>query len=101
MTRRVVKAPQAVADLEGIWLDGAGRFGLGHADRLHDDFERTFGLLAAHPFMGADRSTLRPGLRAYFRPQPFVIVYRIAADCLEIVRVFHGKQDYESLLLSG
>ena len=101
MIRRVVKSPQAVADLERIWLDSAERFGLKHADNLHDDFERAFALLATQPFMGADRSAIRPGLRAFSRPPPFIIVYRVAADRLEIVRIFHGKRDYESLLLYG
>ena len=96
--RRLIVAPSASEDLEGIWQHiaadnlGAARDQitriLAHADMLRD-----------FPEMGLDRSRLAPALRSVVE-QPYVIFYYPHDDRIEIVRVFHGRQDIEAELLS-
>ena len=96
--KRVRLTALAAADLDSIYLDGLTRFGLRQADRFIDQIDASFQTLAERPFLGRDMDEVRPGTRVYFRPRPCRIVYRIDGDTLHILRVFHGKQDYEKLL---
>ncbi len=50
--------------------------------------------LADHPFMGTARPEFGTDLRSFVVPGTrYVIIYRPAADCVEIVHVRHGSQD--------
>ena len=96
--RRLFVAPSAARDLEEIWLHiaddnppAAGRQVariLSVADGLRD-----------FPDMGKARDRLTSGLRSLVEA-PYVIFYYPHPDRIEIVRVFHGRQDIESEMLS-
>jgi toxin ParE1/3/4 len=47
--------------------------------------------------MGRSRDDLRPGLRS-FAVGEYVIVHTIEHEDVEILRVFHGRQDIEGQL---
>lgn len=55
-------------------------------------------LLTLTPEMGLQRDDLRRGLRVLLLDRRVVVAYRILGDDVRIVRVFHGRQDYESIL---
>jgi toxin ParE1/3/4 len=96
--RRIVKSPQADADLQDIWLHSAQRFGLAQADSFILAIHRRFELLAERPHLGIARPGISAGLHVYCRPAPMVIAYRFTTDELRVVRVFHGRRSYEALL---
>ena len=96
MAHRV--APQAAADLDGIWYYVAIESGNAEiADRFVDSITERFLLLAGHPYLGRPRDDdLGIGLRS-FPVGEYVIVYLVENEDVLILRVVHGRRDLEEL----
>ena len=96
MAHRV--APQAEADLDGIWLYAAKESGsMDVATRLIDAITRRFFLLASFPYAGRSRDgDFGAGCRSASVGE-YVIVYRVDGRDVLILRVVHGKRDLEAL----
>lgn len=91
-------APQALAELDDIWLDIArGSGSTKRADRVVDTITRRFHLLAAHPRVGRERTDLRLGLRS-FPADAYVIFYRVEGDDVFILHVLDGRRDIHTLV---
>lgn len=91
-------APQARAELSNIWNYIARESGnLAAADGVIDAITERFYLLAEFPYMGRAREDLQSGLRGFPVGQ-YVIIYRIGDDDVQILHVFHGRQDIEGRL---
>jgi toxin ParE1/3/4 len=91
-------APQARAELGNIWAYIVRESGnVAAADGVIDAITEHFYLLAQYPRMGRSRDDLRPGLRSFAVGQ-YVIVYAIEHEDVEILHVFHGRQDIEGQL---
>jgi toxin ParE1/3/4 len=91
-------APQARAELSNIWTYIARESGsLTAADGVVDAITERFYLLAQFPYMGRARNDLRPGLRSFPVGQ-HVIIYAIEDEDVQILHVFHGRQDIEGKL---
>jgi len=60
------------------------------ARTIYDECAR----LKDHPYIG--RASLRmPGRRELiFAPLPYLVVYRVKPEAVEISRIFHGAQDW-------
>ena len=68
------------------------------ADRLVDSITERFFLVARHPYLGRAREEdLRPGLPS-FQVGEWVIIYRIDAVDVVILRVLRGSRNIEVLL---
>ena len=94
--RRLFIAPSAQQDLLGIRQHIASdstRAAVNQVKRIlmHAD------MLRDRPDMGTDRTALRPSLRSVVE-RPYVIFYFPRDDRIEIVRVFHERQDIEGEL---
>jgi toxin ParE1/3/4 len=88
-------APQARAELGNIWAHIVKESGnLAAADSVIDAITERFSLLSQYPRMGRTRDDLRPGLRSFAVGQ-YVIVYAVEDEDVEILQVFHGRQDIE------
>jgi len=72
---RVVTAPIADQDIDHLAEDTAKRFGRAAGERFLDDFYRTAGLLAEHPYMCRQREDVGPGVRS-FPLGPLVVFYQ-------------------------
>ncbi len=91
-------APQARAELSSIWNYIATESGnVAIADDVIDAIAGRFHLLGQYPRMGRARDDLRPGLRSVAVGQ-YVIVYAIENEDVEILHVFHGRQDIDGRL---
>lgn len=92
---RVVKAPEAELDLFEIWAYIADD-SFEAADRVADQLDEVFQLLATQPEMGRVREDLAPGLR-YFPAANYLIFYRILPGRagIEVVHVYSGRRDIE------
>lgn len=101
MPRKIVKAPRALGDIERLYLNGVELFGEVQAERLHHEIYSRFDHLAENPLLGPERNEIVPGLRLYYLPAPVVIAYRVTDAEVIILRVFHGREDYQSLLAMG
>lgn len=89
---RYTIADAARNDLDEVWYY-FGAFSLRTADRLLDGITRHFRLLAKFPEAGPARADIRSDLR-FLPVGDYLIFYRVVAEDIEIVRVFHGSRDY-------
>jgi toxin ParE1/3/4 len=95
MTLAIKRSAKAQADLLEIWLYIADRDERA-ADRVLDEIERVWRLIATHPKMGRERPDILPGTRS-FGVMSWTIFYRIETDFIEIVRVLHGARDIDEI----
>ncbi len=65
------------------------------ARSLMDEINRKFLSLTYFPFIGRDRSNLRPGIRSVVAGI-YVIFYRVEPDQITIMRVLHGRRDIDA-----
>lgn len=88
--------PAAEADVEAIILHIATD-NPGAAAGWLDDLEQKLRRLAYMPEIGMARDDIRPGMRmlAFGR---YLILYRIEAQEVEVVRVLHGARRWRELL---
>ena len=92
-------APEAAADLDGIWwytADASGSTNV--ADRMIDDLVHQCWLLEKFPQLGRRRDhDLRTGLRS-LSVGDYVVLYRIDRVDALILHIFHGNRDIDRLL---
>jgi toxin ParE1/3/4 len=92
------RAPEARAELDNIWSYMARESGnAATADAIIDAITERFYLLTQYPRLGRARDDLRAGLRSFPVGQ-YVIIYAIEDEDVQILHVFHGKQDIEGQL---
>lgn len=85
---------EAEEDLIQIYLAGARDFGVAQAERYFDGLEETFGLIADFPQIARERPELSPSARIHpYRSH--VIVYVVRDGTPYILRVRHGREDWE------
>ncbi|WP_246684120.1 MULTISPECIES: type II toxin-antitoxin system RelE/ParE family toxin [unclassified Mesorhizobium] len=53
------------------------------------------GLLTLHPFSGAPREDIAPGIRHLIVGE-YLTLYRVGEDAVEILRVLHGRRNIEA-----
>ncbi len=93
--RRLRILPQAVADLDTIWLHIA-RDNPDAADDIIDHFTERFTALCDFPQLGAACPEIAENLRRT-ATRGYVIFYSIRGQTLVIERVLHGARDIEAL----
>jgi toxin ParE1/3/4 len=91
-------AREAEADLDAIWYYIATEsHSIEIADRAIDSITDRIFLLASHPHLGRRRDEdLAPGVRS-FPVGGYVIIYRVEAGDVLILRVIRGSRDIEAL----
>jgi len=62
------------------------------ARRLKERLESSVLPLSEHPYLY--RAGRVPGTREIVAHPNYVVVYRITADCIEVVGVLHARQEY-------
>lgn len=95
MTYRLSR--QADADIVRLYLHGVASFGLLQAERYQADLQRCLDNLASQPLIARERTEFRPPVRVHFH-QAHVIVYVLDGSGILILRILHGRQDWEHLL---
>lgn len=88
--------PEAEADLQAIALHVA-EHSVERARALVARLRGRCGILASHPFAGRPREELGEGVRALLE-RPYVILYVIDGETIEIVAFVHGARDLPSAL---
>lgn len=89
--------PRAEADLEDIWQYGAAEWSPDQADRYIDGLMAVFDLLRSMPGIARERPEFTPPVRIH-PTGPHLVIYRIAAPHLDILRVVGGREDWQKLL---
>lgn len=94
--RKVVFSPEAIEDLEEIWLyiaqDSQARAD-GFLDQLHSLCTEQ---LAAFPEIGTGRDYLDKEVSA-FPYKRYMIYYRFDVSRIEIIRILHSSRDLPSI----
>lgn len=85
-------SPLAEADLEEIWLYTAKCWSMEQADTYHRNFVKAFEELAAGLRQG--RPSVLPDFQKYLCGS-HVIYFLMYADCLDVIRILHQRQDVE------
>jgi toxin ParE1/3/4 len=93
----IFRTPEATADLDGIW-DYIARDNPVAADRVIDELNDSFVLLADNPEIGELQLHLADGVYRRFICRNCVIYYRPLEDGVVLVRVLHGARDHERML---
>jgi plasmid stabilization system protein ParE len=101
VTRSVVYSPQSQQQLTDIyhWIATSSGF----SDRAEGFVSAIFGFcdgLATFPMIGVARDDLRPGLRIVGFRRRVVIAFSITDETVDILGIYYGGRDYETLLLS-
>ena len=91
--RRTAKAEE---DLVDIWIYIA-RDNPDAADRLLEEIDRKFVLLAENPRLGRARPDIAPEFR-HWPVGNYLILNRLLPDGIEVVRVVHGARRLDRLL---
>lgn len=89
------RTARAEDDLVDIWLYIADE-NPDAADRLLEEIDRNCALLAENPRLGRARPDIAPGLR-YLPTGNYLILYRLLANGIEVVRVVHGARQLGEL----
>ena len=97
MAHRLVYRPRAAEDLEAIYrfiaLDSPTQ-----AFHFIEQIEHRCDLLRDSPEQGRLRPDLRAGLRIVPYGRSVVIAYHVTGDVIEVLRIFYGGQDYETIM---
>lgn len=91
----IVRQPAAKADLIAIWNYVAAESPRA-ADRLLDEIDRQISRLGDFPEIGARRDEIAPDARVLVSGR-YLILYRVEAGVVEIIRVVHGARDLSDL----
>ena len=83
----------AEADLLAIYAEGVREYGLAQADAYFAGIENIFEFLTAYPRAARERIEIRPPVRV-FRYKAHLVIYRLVADDVLILRLRHGREDW-------
>lgn len=97
---RLAYRPAALADLDAIY-DFIEPENPIRALSFVKDIRTRCQTLCTHPQLGPARNDLGQDIRIYPMLGRIIVAYRITQDTIDIVRVFSGGQDYESILRGG
>jgi len=94
---KIAVAPEAERDLEDI-LEYIAADNPSAAGSLAESFDKSIARLAELPYMGPSMHVpLRKGFRKV-TVFPYLVIYRVTSDTVQIVRVVHSSRDLPSLL---
>ena len=99
MTKALIYSRQAQADLDEIF-DFIAADNPRRARSYVEEIRQACRGLCDAPLIGTARPDLRPDVRIMTFRRRVVIAYRVLADQLEILRVFSGGRDYETIMAS-
>ena len=88
---------QADQDIVDIYVHGVQELGTAHAERYHQGLIRTFELLSANPRLARERTEFVPPVRIH-PYEAHLILYMVRDDGILVVRVLHGRQEWERYL---
>ena len=91
---RCLLSPRARDDLETIWNYTQTHWDADQAEAYLRQIQRAFETLARDPRRGRVCDEIRPGYFK-FRVASHVIFYRLTAGEVDVVRVLHGRMDFD------
>lgn len=93
---RLRRLPQAIRDVDEIW-EWIAADDVRAADRLSARIAEATDRLTDFPESGTPRAELGSGIRSLVVGR-YVVLYRVGADSVDIVRVVHGARELRGLI---
>ena len=93
---RIRRLPQAIRDVDDIWLHIAAD-NPAAATRMVERLSAGVARLADFPDSGRARPEIGAGARSVVVGR-YLVLYRINGECVDIVRVVHGAREITGLL---
>ena len=93
MTRYVL-SPRAQQDIEDIWDYTADRWDADQADQYTRGIQSAIEAAADNPQRGRPCDDVRPGYFKLFAGS-HAIFYRLRRGTLDVVRILHGRMDFD------
>lgn len=90
-------SPAAKADLNGIWDYTADTWSPDQANTYIRGLVKSLEMLVAFPEMASERQETTPHVRVH-RYQSHLIIYRVEADCIAVIRILHYRRYWPALL---
>lgn len=91
---------KADEDVVGIYVEGARAFGAEQAETYHVGLTETLAFLAEYPKAARERTETQPPVRVHpYRSH--IVVYVIEGNDILVLRVRHGREDWDSELREG
>jgi toxin ParE1/3/4 len=97
---RIIWSPEALDDIDRLWVYYAGTAGRATADKILREVGRIVATIDDFPLAGRSRDEIRAGLRS-LAASLHVVFYRLKDGRPEIVRVLDGRQDIEEIFSEG
>lgn len=88
---------EAKADLDDIWLYTAQQWSIEQADTYYNEIITAFENLASGHLVWEKADHIFPGYCKY-KIGSHIIFFKPKADCLEIIRILHGRMDIQNRL---
>jgi len=93
---KIVWSPESDEDLLQIWSYLASETSVAVADEQIQKIEHACRKLSDWPLSGRSRDLIFPGIRSIMA-SPHLIFYRVTDEAVQIVRVLHGRRDFEAV----
>jgi toxin ParE1/3/4 len=90
-------APAALNDLDAIWDYTARTWSVSQAETYIRGLTADLDLLVQHPEIARERVEICPPVRLY-RSGSHLIIYRIEAGWLDVLRIVHARQNWAAYL---
>ena len=87
----------ALTDLDAIWDYTARTWSVSQSETYIRGLAADMDLLLQHPGIARERTELRPPVRLY-RSGSHLIIYRIEAGWLDVLRIVHARQNWAAYL---
>ena len=87
--------PAAVRDLEEIWSFTAQTWSPAQAETYSRKLFAAFNQIVAEPKIAREREEYAPTVRI-LPVESHVVIYRLASDQVDIIRVRYGREDWMS-----
>ena len=90
--------PEALTDLEDIWLYSYETWSENQANRYIEILEDTFVRLSYMPEQARELLDFAPPVRIFPSAKHIIIIYRISGEAIVIIRVLGARQDWMTIL---
>jgi plasmid stabilization system protein ParE len=98
MKRGYILAPEAVLDLDEIWMYIRRKASSAMANRVEAVIRERIGSLAKNPRSGHWRRDLTGENDKFFTLYSYLVVYRPETKPIQVVAIVHGRRKLEQLL---
>lgn len=89
-----ILSKKAEEDIIGVFLDGAGRFGIAQAEHYMDELEKSLEFLSNNPEAARQRFELTPPVRIHPSRSHMIIYTQQNNGDIFIIRVRHVHEDW-------